>query len=65
VTCALFRTYEKTKNVDVIISNYADIKIPEPSTASNNTPKKAHFLRIKDELKLLYIKNQNWNKQLY
>jgi len=48
VTCAFFRTYEKTKNVDVItIPNYADIKIPEPSTASNYTLKKGTLFKNK------------------
>jgi hypothetical protein len=56
----------KNKNVDVItIPNYVKIKIPEPSTGSNYTPKKGTLLKIKDEIKLLYIKNQNWYKQLY
>jgi len=41
VTYALFRTYKRNKNIDVItIPNYAKIKIPEASTASNYTLKK-------------------------
>jgi hypothetical protein len=48
VTCALFTTYEKTKNVDVItIPNYAKIKIREPSTASNYTLKEGTLLKSK------------------
>ena len=48
-----------------LIPNYAKIKIPHTSPAAKFTQGKVHNLRIKDELKYLYMKKQQLNKQIY
>jgi len=48
-----------------LIPNYAKIKIPNTSPAARFTQRKTHNPRIKDEIKYLYIKKQQLNRQLY
>jgi hypothetical protein len=47
-----------------IIPNFTKIKIPNTSPASKFTQYKASITRVKDEIKYLYIKKQQLNKQL-
>ena len=48
-----------------IITNYANVKIPNTSPAARTTQKNIHTMRIKDEIKFLYKKKQKLNKDLY
>jgi len=48
-----------------LIPNYAKIKIPNTSPAARFTQRKTRNLRMKDEIKYLYIKKQQLNRQLY
>jgi hypothetical protein len=44
---------------------YAKIKIPCTSLVAKSTQSKVHNLRIKDEIKYLYLKKQQLNSQIY
>jgi hypothetical protein len=48
-----------------LIPNYAKIKVPNTSPAAIYTLHKAQKLRIKDELKYLYAKKRQLNRQIY
>jgi hypothetical protein len=48
-----------------IIPKYANIKVPATSKAAHTTQKKVSLIRIKDEIKLLYMKKEQLNKKLY
>jgi hypothetical protein len=48
-----------------VTPNYAKIKIPNNSAAFKYTCTKIHALKIKDEIRFLYIKKQNLNQKLY
>jgi hypothetical protein len=48
-----------------LVPNYANIKVPSTSPASKTTSQKIHIIRIKDEIKFLYKKKQQLNKDLY
>ena len=48
-----------------IIPKYASIKVPNTSKAAHNTQKKFSTIRIKDEIKFLYMKKEKLNKELY
>ena len=48
-----------------IIPNYAKVRVPNTSAIAKRSQKKASTQRIKDEIKFLYCKKQNFNKQLY
>jgi hypothetical protein len=48
-----------------LIPKYAHIKIPEYNNAATKTKTQAQILRIKNEIKFLYIKKEHLNKQLY
>jgi hypothetical protein len=48
-----------------LIPKYADIKIPNTSPAADYTSKKIRNIRIKDEIKFLYKKKQQLNKDIY
>jgi hypothetical protein len=39
-----------------VIPQYAKVKIAHTSPAANTTQKKAQIMRIKDEIKFLYVK---------
>ena len=45
--------------------NFAKIKIPISSPAAKSTQRKTQGLRIKDEIKYLYMKKQQLNHRLY
>jgi hypothetical protein len=45
-------------------TNYSKMKTPNASTAARFTQRKTHHLRVKDEIKYLYIKKQQPNRQL-
>jgi len=47
------------------IPNLAEIKIPTNSPTAKSTQRKTQNLRIKDEIKYLYLKNQQLNYRLY
>ena len=47
------------------VPNYANIKIPCTSPATQVTQKKVHIIRIKEEIKFLYRKKQKLNNDLY
>ena len=49
----------------VTTPNYAKIKIPNNSVASKYTCTKIRALKIKDEIRFLYVKKQNINQKLY
>jgi hypothetical protein len=44
--------------------NYANIKIPVTSIAAHTTQKKVSSIRIKDEIRVLYMKKDKLNGQL-
>ena len=46
------------------VPNFATIKIPNTYTASKFTQHKVSITRIRDEIKYLYVKKQQLNKQL-
>ena len=48
-----------------LVPNYAKIKIPINSPAVKFTQRKTQNLRIKDEIKYLYMKKQQLNHKLY
>ena len=48
-----------------IIPKYAKIKVPNTSPIAKRSQKTASIQRIKDEIRFLYCKKQNLNKQLY
>jgi hypothetical protein len=48
-----------------ITPKYARIKLPTYNTAAKKTQTQAQILRIKNEIKFLYIKKQQLNKELY
>jgi hypothetical protein len=48
-----------------IIPKYARIKLPTYNTAAKKTQTQAKILRIKNEIKFLYINKQQLNKELY
>jgi hypothetical protein len=48
-----------------LIPNYAKIKILISSPAAKSTQRKTQNLRIKDEIKYLYMKKQQLNHRLY
>jgi len=47
-----------------LIPNFARIKIPNNSPAAKSTLRKAQTLRIKEEIKYLYMKKQQLNRRL-
>jgi hypothetical protein len=51
--------------VKKLIPKYANIKVPNTSPAADYTSKKVRNIRIKDEIKFLYKKKQQLNKDLY
>jgi flagella basal body P-ring formation protein FlgA len=48
-----------------LIPTYAKIKVANTSTAAKLTQRKTQILRIKDEIRFLYKKKLQLNKQLY
>jgi hypothetical protein len=52
-------------HAEKLTPNYAKIKIPSRSPAAKHTLRKAHTIRIKDELRFLHIKKQQLNHQLF
>jgi hypothetical protein len=46
-----------------IIPKYANIKVPATSKAAHTTQKKVRLIRIKDEIKFLYMKKEQLNKK--
>jgi hypothetical protein len=48
-----------------IIPKYASIKIPTTSIAAHTTQKKVSLIIIKEEIKFLYTKKEQLNKELY
>jgi len=48
-----------------IVPNYANIKIPHTSPATQVTQKKVQIIRIKDEIKFMYRKKQKLKNDLY
>jgi hypothetical protein len=48
-----------------IIPSYAKIKVPYTSQAAAITQRKAQTLRVKDEIRFLYRKKEQLNRQLY
>jgi len=48
-----------------VIPKYAQIKIPYTSPASTVTKKKAQTIRVKEEIKYLYMKKDKLNESLY
>jgi len=48
-----------------LIPNVANIKIPISSPAAKSTQRKTQNLRIKDEIKYLYMKKQQLHHRLY
>jgi len=48
-----------------LIPKYANIKIPRTSKAASFTQTKTHTIRIKDEIRFLYMKKTLLNKSLY
>jgi len=48
-----------------LIPNFSKIKIPISSPATKSTQRKTQNLRIKDEVKYLYMKKQQLNHRLY
>ena len=48
-----------------ITPKYANIKVTATSKAAHTTQKRVSVIRIKDEIKFLYMKKDQLNKQLY
>jgi hypothetical protein len=48
-----------------VTPNYAKIKVPATSPGATVTQNKVRTIRIKDEIKFLYKKKEQLNKQLY
>jgi predicted RNase H-like nuclease (RuvC/YqgF family) len=48
-----------------VIPKYAKIKIPYTSPATNITQKKTQIMRLKDEIKFLYMKKEKLKNELY
>jgi len=49
----------------IVTPNYAKIKVHNNSVASKYTCTKICTLKIKDEIRFLYVKKQNINQKLY
>ena len=47
-----------------LIPKYAQIRIPHISPASKNTQKKIHIVRVKDGIKFLYEKKDNFKESI-
>jgi hypothetical protein len=57
--CTADIKFNKTCINDNILPKYAAIKVPGNSMASKKTKQKAQYIRIKNEIKFLYKKNNN------
>jgi hypothetical protein len=48
-----------------IIPKYVNIKVANTSPAAQTTKKKAQLIRIKEEIRMLYKKKDNLNRDRY
>jgi hypothetical protein len=51
--------------INKVTPQYAKVKIRHTSPVANATQKKKQIMGIKDEVKLLYMKTQKRNTELY
>jgi hypothetical protein len=65
IYCAKNSNFNRQCLVKKLIPKYYNIKVPNTSPAAYYTSKKVRNIRIKDEIKFLYKKKQQLNKDLY
>jgi hypothetical protein len=54
-----------TPEYRVSIPKYANIIVPATPKAAHTAQRKVSLIRMKDEIKFLYIKKEQLNKELY
>jgi hypothetical protein len=65
VRCSANIYFNRQCPIKKVVPQYARIKIPYTFPAANTTQKKTQIMRLKDEIKFLYMKKQQISHELY